>query len=142
MGKTKRQFNRGLGFFNRKKKLSCHWPRRREFTGPLARSARDNDANEKLHISGSVSLSFVIMFFVVLAGVVYIYSINNSAVKGFEMRRAEKAVTSLKKENEQLIIKEAELKSLYNIEEASKKLNMEKPQDVRYVNENSPVALR
>lgn len=142
MGKTKRKLNMGTGFFTRKKKLSCHWPRRQESRSLNLRSAMRTDANGKQGTAGSINLSFVIMLFVVLAGIVYIYSINSSAVKGFEMRKAEKEVTGLKKENEKLIIKEAELKSLYNIEEASKKLNMEKPEEISYINESSPVAFR
>lgn len=142
MGKTKRKLNLRTGFFNKKKRLSCDWPRRQEPASRFARSVTRNNISGKTEVIGSVSLSFVIMFFIVLAGVVYIYSINSSAVKGFEMRKAEKEVTGLKKENESLIIKEAELKSLYNIEEASKKLNMEQLGDISYINENSPVAMK
>lgn len=142
MGKTKRKLNIRAGFFSRKKELSCHWPRRQESRSSNLRNVTRTDASGKQGVIGSINLSFVIMLFVVLAGVVYIYSINSSAVKGFEMRKAEKEVTGLKKENENLIIKEAELKSLYNIEEASKRLNMEKPEGISYINEASPVALR
>lgn len=91
---------------------------------------------------GSINLSFVVIFFLVLAGIIYMYSINASAVKGYKIRQAEKEISELKKSNEQLKIKEAELKSLYHIEEVSKDLDMVEVNNISYIDEYGPVALR
>ena len=48
----------------------------------------------------------------------------------------------LKKESERLRIKEAELKSLYRIEESSRDLEMSEPAQVSFIEEKSPVALK
>lgn len=93
-------------------------------------------------ILGSINLSFVVVFFIILSGIIYMYSINNSAVKGYKIRQTEKEISSLKKANEQLKIKEAELKSLYYIEEISKKLNMTELNNISYIDETGPVAYK
>jgi len=46
------------------------------------------------------------------------------------------------KENDNLKIQEAELKSLYHVEDATKDLNMAEITNVSYVEQTSPVALR
>lgn len=143
MAKTKREFNRKASFWSWKNNPACPWLR----LSAATRYERENrrvlaGAKQNENVSGSASLSFAIIFFVLLAGILYIYSINGSAVKGYKMRQAEKEINGLKKENEKLIIKEAELKSLYNIEEASKKLNMNEMNNISYVDEKSPVALK
>jgi len=73
---------------------------------------------------------------------IYLYSINSSAVKGHKIRKAETEIGELKKEHEKLMIKEAELKSLYHIEEASKELDMDELNDISYIEEISPVAFK
>ena len=115
----------------------CRWnnPER-----AIARKRKTKIKNEK--ILGSISISFVVVLFVALAGIIYIYSINSSAVKGYKIRQAENEIKGLKKESEQLKIREAELKSLYYIEEASKEMNMNELRDISFIDEASPVALR
>lgn len=78
----------------------------------------------------------------VVAGILYIYSINSSAVKGYQIKQVEKEISDLQKENEKLKIQEAELKSLYHVEEASKQLNMGEMKNISYIEETSPVALK
>ena len=115
----------------------CRWnsPER-----AIVRRKKTKNKNKK--ILGSISISFVVVLFIALAGIIYIYSINSSAVKGYKIRQAENEIKDLKKESEQLRIKEAELKSLYHIEEASKKMNMDALKDVSFIDEASPVALK
>ena len=48
----------------------------------------------------------------------------------------------LQKENENLRIQEAELKSMYKIEEKTKELNMIVPKDVSYLNLPGDVAMK
>jgi len=78
----------------------------------------------------------------IISGILYIYSINSSAVKGYQMKQVEKQISDLEKENDKLKIREAELKSLYHVEEATKDLNMAEMKNVSYVEQTSPVALK
>ena len=91
-------------------------------------------------LSGFISPVFVVLACTAFSGLLYIYSINQTAVKGIEMRRVEQEIANQKKTNEALKIKEAELKSLYRIEQQSKELNMVDCPDVKYIEENSSVA--
>ena len=91
---------------------------------------------------GFVNAKLMIGALLIMAGILYIYSINSSAVKGYEMKQVEKEISDLQKENDKLKIQEAELKSLYHVEEATKDLNMAEMKNVSYVEQTSPVALR
>lgn len=93
------------------------------------------------HSAGFISPVFVVLAFAVFSGLFYIYSVNQTAVKGIEIRKVEKEIAEQKKAGEALKIKEAELKSLYNIEGSSKNLNMVNAENVKYLEENPSVAL-
>lgn len=97
---------------------------------------------EKKDIKGFASSSVLIVALLVVSTGIYLYSINGSAVRGYQMKQVEKEIQNLKKENEDLKIKEAELKSLYRIEESSKNLNMESLKNVSYIEETGPVAMK
>lgn len=97
---------------------------------------------QSMYPDGVINTNFIIFFFLFLAGVFYVYSINNSAVKGYDLRSVEEDVIRLQKENEKLRIQEAELKSLHRVEESSKDLNMSEPQEISHIDELSPVAFR
>lgn len=102
--------------------------------------------NININIKGAILPGFaspwvVVALLLVIAGF-YIYCINSSATKGYQMRQVETEITDLEKENEQLRIKEAELKSLYRIEESSKSLNMAEPAEISYIEEKGPVAMK
>src|SRR4030042_5603799 len=90
---------------------------------------------------GSASSWFGVSAFLVIAAL-YLYCINSTATKGYRMKQTEKEITELRKESEQLKIKEAELKSLYNIEESSRRLNMAETAQISYIEEESPLAMR
>jgi len=83
---------------------------------------------------------FVVLACAVFVALLYIYSINHSAVKGYEIRSVEKEISELKKENENLRIKEAQLKSLYRVEQSARDLNMSNVSDAVYLEENPSVA--
>ncbi|MCX6765846.1 MAG: hypothetical protein NT136_02715 [Candidatus Moranbacteria bacterium] len=110
----------------------CHW-------GTVAAKNKDK---YKIQKPGFASPWFVVALFIALAGILYLYFINSSATKGYQIRQVEKDISQLKKENEQLRIKEAELKSLYYIEETSKQFNMSEAANISYIEEKSPVALK
>lgn len=91
---------------------------------------------------GRVTLSFLLVALVCAAGVFYIFEVNNMATKGYEIRNLENQLNKLQKENETLRIQEAELKSMYKIEEKTKDLNMVAPKDVSYLNLPGNVAMK
>lgn len=92
--------------------------------------------------TGSLKLSFIVALFVVMAAVIYMYSVNSSAVKGYRFKNIESQLKDLEKENKGLEIKEAELKSLRHIEEASQQLNLTDLKSISYIEEKSPVAMK
>ena len=97
-------------------------------------------AVSKLHLAGFISPVFIVLACAAFAGLFYIYSVNQTAVKGIEIRRAEQEVAAEQRNNELLKIKEAELKSLYHIEEESKQLDMVDSANIKYLEETPSVA--
>jgi cell division protein FtsL len=91
---------------------------------------------------GNVTLNFLVAALVCLLGVFYIFEVNNMATKGYEIKSLENQINDLKKDNEKLKIQSAELKSMYNIEEKTKDLNMVVPKDTSYLNIPGDMAMR
>lgn len=91
---------------------------------------------------GGVTLSFLLVALICATSVFYIFEVNNLATKGYEIKNFETQLDKLKKENEQLNIRAAELKSMYNIEEKTKDLNMVAPKDISYLNLPGDVAMK
>ncbi|HOW60388.1 MAG TPA: hypothetical protein P5548_02435 [Candidatus Moranbacteria bacterium] len=94
----------------------------------------------KSHTAGFINPVFIVFACAVFSGLFYVYSINQTAVKGIEIRKVEKEIAEQEKIKESLRIKEAELKSLYRIEEESKSAGMINVSSVKYLEENSSVA--
>lgn len=99
------------------------------------------EIQHKINAAGFVNPVVVVSVFAIFSALLYIYSINQSAVKGFQIRAIEKEISQIKKENESLKIKEAELKSLYKIEQFSKDRNMAEAAEITFIDEASPLAL-
>lgn len=97
---------------------------------------------EIVSAAGFINPVIVAVVFALFSGFLYIYSINQSAVKGFKIRQIEKEITEMRNENELLKIREAELRSFYKIEETSKNLNMLEARDITFVDESKPLALK
>jgi len=110
--------------------------------GNYCRWRRKKQKTKNKTITGSINTSFVMAVFIFLSGLFYLYSINNNAIKGCQVRRAEKELTEQKKENEQLRIQEAELNSLYRLKKESEGLNMSELKEIVYIKESGPIALR
>ena|SRR3990172_7105512 len=91
---------------------------------------------------GRVTLNFVLVVLICLFAVVYIIEVNNVATKGYEIRDLEKKAEELKEGNEKLRIREAELRSMYNIEEKTKELNMTIPRDISYLSLPGSMAMK
>lgn len=78
----------------------------------------------------------------IVVGAAYLYQVNGIATKGYEIREKEIIIQELKKESQQLKIKEVELKSMYNIEKAMDDLNLITSPGVSYLEEDSPMAMK
>ncbi|MFC1638534.1 hypothetical protein ACFL2R_03860, partial [Patescibacteria group bacterium] len=65
-----------------------------------------------------------------------------SAMQGYKIKEIEKEIEDLRGEAERLQIREAELNSLYRLEEEGRNLDMHDVDDVMYVKGKQPVALR
>jgi DNA integrity scanning protein DisA with diadenylate cyclase activity len=120
-----------------------HWRPNTKSVYSTSRSViNTRKTNNTKEILGFVNPIFVMIIFIAMAGAFYLYTINNGASKGMKVRVVEKEITELKKNNEQLKIKEAELKSLYHAEEMSKNLKMKIMQNANYIEETGPMALK
>lgn len=104
---------------------------------------RKNNFNKpsiNTNAAGFISPVFIVLACTAFSGLFYMYSVNQTAIKGLEIRNAEKEISQQRKENEYLKIKEAELKSLYHIEGLTENLNMVNAENVKYLEESPQVA--
>ena len=92
--------------------------------------------------AGRITLTFVLVTLICAFGVFYIFEVNNVATQGYKIRALEKQAQDLKDKNEKLKIREAELRSMYNIEEKTRDLNMTVPKDVSYLSLPGNVAMK
>lgn len=121
----------------------CHWRPKTKSVYSASRSVISvRNTNNTKEILGFINPVFVMIIFVVMAGTFYLYTINGGASKGMKMRVVEKEISEFKKDSEQLKIKEAELKSLYYLEEMSKNLKMTVLRNANYIEEAGPMASR
>lgn len=97
---------------------------------------------EKPKKVSKLTMVFVLMFFVFCAGVMYIFQVNRLATMGYEIKKTEKQIDELKKLNEALKIKAAELKSMHNLESDKERMKMIKPDEIGYIEIDEPVAMR
>jgi hypothetical protein len=97
---------------------------------------------KSLNFSGFISPFFVVSLCAIFAGILYLFSINSTAVKGLEIRKIENEIAQMQKQKESLKIKEAELKSLYKIEQSSKDLKMLEFKNVQYIDESPQMAIK
>ena len=100
-----------------------------------------NVVQGKIHIGLATN---VFMFFSVLMICVgaYVYQVNGIATEGFAEKELQDQIQDLKKQSEQLKIKEVELKSMYNIEKSAEELNLESAPGLSYVEMHGPVAMK
>lgn len=87
-------------------------------------------------------MTFALVVLICAMGVFYIFEVNNVATQGYTIRDLEKQAQDLRNSNEKLKIREAELRSMYNIEERTKNLNMIAPKDVSYMALPGNVAMK
>lgn len=88
------------------------------------------------------SMVFVLACFISCAGVMYIFQTNRLATMGYDIREKEKKIEELKKSNEALQIRAAELRSMQSLELDRKNLKMKKPGNITYIDIGEPVAMK
>ena len=97
----------------------------------------------RIELAGAVHIHMLVIVLVLFAaGGCYLYSVNRSAVQGYHLRTLEKEIDTLKQENTELKISEADLRSLYRIEASAEALDMQQLETVIYLEERGPVALK
>jgi hypothetical protein len=108
-----------------------------------SRPATASFSSKNRELSGSAHVTVLgVLTALFISGGIYLYSVNQSAVQGYHIRTAEKEIAQLKQQNTELEISEADLRSLYRIEQSSEELNMQKVESVKYMEQHGPVALR
>jgi cell division protein FtsB len=89
---------------------------------------------------GKRALGFVVAILVCALGLLYIFQINNMATKGYEVEDYEKKLSSVKKENQKMMVRLADLESMYEVEsKTKKKLQIVNPNDITYITSSSSV---
>lgn len=100
----------------------------------------------KIHNKHTTAQGFssVVAFVVVLmvfVGVLYLFSANETAMKGEKIYNMEKEIKELASENEHLVIQQAQLKSLESVENIIKDKNMTEITEPVYIDQETRVAL-
>lgn len=115
------------------RKNTCHWQ-------PKTKTKTETKT-KRSYSAGFINPVFVVLACAAFAGVLYLYSINHTAVKGIEIQQVEKEIAQTQQDNENLKIQVAQLNSLYHIEDSSKQMNMTDLSNVTYIEQDSAVAL-
>lgn len=80
----------------------------------------------------STSFRFVLVFAVGLFGVLYIMQISNLSAKGYDIGDLQKQISLLGQENQRLEYEIANQRSMKNLEQRVKKLNLVAAGDMEY----------
>lgn len=104
------------------------------------RNARKFNTKKRSTAQGFGSVGFFLFICVLLTGVLYLFSTNDIAIKGDEIYDIEKEIKELARENEQLIIEEAQLRSLESVENIVEQNGMQEVSDPVYVDRETYVA--
>lgn len=84
-----------------------------------------------------------IAIIVLFGSLFYVFQINGLATKGYEVGEYEKELANLKNENQKLIIKLAEIRSVNNFESGVDKFTEVSSSDISYISSSSgAVAMR
>ena len=105
------------------------------------RSAKKQKIKQHKTAQGFGSVGVFVFVCVVIVGVLYLFSINNIAIKGDKIYTLEQNVKDLTRENEQLVIQEAQLRSLENVENIIKDKGMKEITQPVYIEQDRRVAL-
>ncbi len=90
---------------------------------------------------GFSSVGVFLFVGIVLTGVLYLFSMNEAAIQGDVMYTMEKDIAALARENEQLVVQEAQLTSLENVERTVQERGMQEITEATYIEKDNRVAL-
>lgn len=79
------------------------------------------------------NIGTIVLTLVLALGLVYLFLVNSTSTKGYEIKQLEQQLITLKESQKKLEIESATLKSIQNIEQTVKILNLVPSGDVRYV---------
>ncbi len=88
---------------------------------------------------GKKAIGFALFVLIGIVGFLYISQITSVSTKGYEISKYEKKLEELKKENQNLQIRLAELNSIYNLEKESLKFSKIDSKDISYIVSTSDV---
>lgn len=91
--------------------------------------------------NGFSSLGVFLFVGVVMTGVLYLFSMNEAAIQGDVMYTMEKEIAALARENEQLVVQEAQLTSLENVERTVQERGMQEITTATYIEKDHRIAL-
>lgn len=93
--------------------------------------------------SGFIQKGFLVIIAALLCSAGnYLFSINQNAVHGYRIRTLEKEIATLDKEQSQLQVSEAEVRSLDRTKEAGARMGMERATEVVSVERLGTVAMK
>lgn len=101
--------------------------------------AAPKERDAKLGLAGAVA---ILASVVATCGAIYLYQANALVSKGYEIQRLQSRIADLEKTNQSGSIQETELRSMYNIEKATQKLDLVSSQDVTYLELKGPMAMK
>jgi cell division protein FtsL len=119
---------------------NCHIARRRSYC-VYRRSAQKRNKKQHTTAQGFGSVGVFLFVCVMLSVTLYLFTANNVAIKGDEIYNIEKEISALSRENEQLTIDEAQLRSLERIESTVQEKGMEEIVDPEYIDRETYIAL-
>lgn len=93
---------------------------------------------KKLH--GFSSVGVFICICVMFAGISYLFNTNNTAIKGDDIYDIEQDIVALKRENDQLLIQIAQLRSVQKVENVVHIIGMEEVEEAIYIDQQTIVA--
>ncbi|OGI28488.1 MAG: hypothetical protein A2288_00015 [Candidatus Moranbacteria bacterium RIFOXYA12_FULL_44_15] len=102
-------------------------------------SGRNFSGNSQVSFTGYV---FLLLSGVIVSGVFYLYQVNDLATKGYDIKEAEVRIQNLERENKKMQIREVELRSMYNIENATEDLDLVSSSKTDYLEADGSVAMK
>lgn len=82
---------------------------------------------------GKATVGVLAVALVCAVGLLYVFQISGVATKGYEVENYEKRLFDLRKENQKMLVKIADLKSIDNLENESGKLTAVDYKDISYI---------
>lgn len=104
--------------------------------------SRERSRSKEEKLSGLSAIGFVLLGLLLSASSLYLYQVNSLATKGYELRDVENKIQASEKEIHELKIEEVELKSMYNMEKATKDLNLVSSSEASYIDIAGPMAMK